>query len=436
MGPVRSQPLLTTQDTKLPTDRVAEALAPAGRCGIDTVEIARIERLLAETPAGDLHKIFSARELEDAGAGPGRAASLAARYAAKEACVKLFPREAALGAIDPADFSVARDNYGAARVVCGPRAADVLGRHRIASIALSLTHDRLTASAVALAERAEAPASLMGRLIFRFLPLRRSIMVANLERVYGNTLSTGEIAALAQAHYGHLWRLSLEFLRFRWLSRKRKAALVRVENIDAFVAAQSQGKGILLLTGHFGNWEVSTIAGIANYPEVHGRFHFVRRPIKPAWLDALVTRRFHSAGFGVIGKRGSLDAILDLLAAGDVIVFPFDQHAAPPDGIEVEFFGHPAWTFKSLAIIALATGAPVLPATSWRESDGRHVLRFDEPLATMESADTNQAIRINTRAYNTVLERLILARPEQWYWVHRRWKTASRKSRKPRPKGA
>ena len=121
MGPVRSQPLLTTRDTKLPTDRVAEALAPAGRCGIDTVEIARIERLLAETPAGDLHKIFSAQELEDAGAGPGRAASLAARYAAKEACVKLFPREAALGAIDPADFSVARDN-SARHELCAARA--------------------------------------------------------------------------------------------------------------------------------------------------------------------------------------------------------------------------------------------------------------------------------------------------------------------------
>ena len=76
---------------------MADALAPAGRCGIDTVEIARIERLLAETPAEDLAKLFSAAELADSGDGPGRAASLAARFAAKEACVKLFPREAALG---------------------------------------------------------------------------------------------------------------------------------------------------------------------------------------------------------------------------------------------------------------------------------------------------------------------------------------------------
>ena len=411
---------------------MADALAPAGRCGIDTVVIARIERLLADTPREDLGKFFSAQELEDSGEGPGRAASLAARFAAKEACVKLFPREAALRQIEPEDFSIARDNYGAPRVVCGPRAADLLARHRIASIAVSLTHDRINASAVAQAERANVVVPLVGRFFFRFLPLRRAVILANLRRVYGESLPEAEIAALAQAHYGHLWHLAGEFLRFRWLSTAHKAALVRVENVEAFGAALQQRKGVLVLTGHFGNWEVATIAGLAHYPDFRGRFHFVRRAIKPRWLDALVTRRFNQAGFGVIGKRGSLDRILDLLAAGDVIVFPFDQHANPPDGIEVDFFGAPAWTFKSLAIIALATGAPVLPATSWREDDGRHVLRFGAPIAPIEADDTNEAIRRTTRAYNAALERLILARPEQWYWVHRRWKTVAPRTAKRR----
>ena len=158
---------------------------------------------------------------------------------------------------------------------------------------------------------------------------------------------------------------------------------------------------------------------------MRGRFHFVRRALKPDWLDALVTRRFRRAGFGVLGKRGSLDAMLDRLARGDVIVFPFDQHAQPPDGIEVDFFGAPAWTFKSLAIIALATGAPVVPATSWREPDGRHVLRFEAPMPAVEHDDTNEAIRLTTRAYNAALERLVLRHPEQWYWVHRRWKNVA-----------
>jgi len=402
---------------------MADAAAPPGRCGIDSVEIARIERLLAETPADGLRQFFTEQELADAGDGPGRAASLAARFAAKEACAKLFPRETSRGQLLPEDFSVRNDNYGVPQVVAAPNAAAAMGLHRIGRIALSLTHDRVSASAVALAEPAVSAAPLAGRILYHCFPLRRDVILANLRRVYGDDVPAEEIRRLAQAHYGHLWRLFGEFLKFRWLSSSRKAALVRVENIEGLAAAVAMGKGVLVLTGHFGNWEVATIAGIGNYPEVCGRFHFVRRAIKPRWLDALVTRRFNKAGFGVLPKRGSLDAILETLAAGDLIVFPFDQHARPPDGIEVEFFGHPAWTFKSLAIIALATGAPVLPATSWREPDGHHVLRFENALTPIECVNTNEAIRMNTRAYNETLERLILARPEQWYWVHRRWKT-------------
>src|SRR5215468_6133806 len=101
------------------------------RCGIDTVDVARIERLLRESPAEDLRKIFSADELRDSGEGPARAASLAARFAAKEACLKLFPRETALGTIAASDFSVARDGYGAPQLVTSERASDVLNRYRV-----------------------------------------------------------------------------------------------------------------------------------------------------------------------------------------------------------------------------------------------------------------------------------------------------------------
>ena len=79
-------------------------------------------------------------------------------------------------------------------------------------------------------------------------------------------------------------------------------------------------------------------------------------------------------------------------------------------------------TLRSLAVIALSTGAPVVPASSWRESAGQHVLRFESPLLAVEHADVNEAIRLSTRAFNQALERLIVRRPEQWWWVHRRWK--------------
>jgi KDO2-lipid IV(A) lauroyltransferase len=407
---------------------MSNAAESASRCGIDTVEIARVERLLREASAEELLRVFSSEELRDSGAGPGRAASLAARFAAKEACLKLFPRETALGALDAADFSVARDNYGAPRVACSPRAEDVLNRHRVDSIALSLTHDRLSASAVALAIARRTDVPLSGRIIFRILPLRRRVVLENLRRAFADTLGDDEIERLAQAHYAHMWTLLLEFVRFPFLSRARLEALARVENEHVVRAAHARGKGVLLLTGHFGNFEVATAAGIASFPEARGKFYIVRRPIRIRWLERFVYGRSLRLGFGMLAKRGSLDAFIQRLEAGDIILFPFDQYAGGREGVEVEFFGHPTGTFRSLAILARATGAPVVPASSWREPDGTHVLRFEEPLAPIECDDYDEEIRRNTRIYNAWLERMILRHPEQWWWVHRRWKSGSREA--------
>ena len=107
-----------------------------------------------------------------------------------------------------------------------------------------------------------------------------------------------------------------------------------------------------------------------------------------------MTRRFRKAGLRRAAEARRAGAILDRLAPATSSCFPFDQHASRKDGVLVEFFGHPAGTFRSLAVIALTTGAPVVPASSWREADGRHVLRFEEPLAPIEHADTNEAIRL------------------------------------------
>jgi KDO2-lipid IV(A) lauroyltransferase len=273
---------------------------------------------------------------------------------------------------------------------------------------------------VALPAQPEAP--LLGRLLYRLAPVRRGVILENLRRVYGEAAPAADLERLAQAHYAHLGRLAWEFLCFPWVSDARRAAMARVENLDLLEAALARGKGVLIVTGHFGNFEVATAAGLASYPHARGRFYFVRRPFKPKWLDDLVTRRFRRAGFGVLPKRGGLEGILDRLNAGDLVVFPFDQHASRKDGVMVDFFGHPAGTFRSVAVLALATGAPVVPASSWREAQGRHVLRFEEALAPIEHADTNEAIRLNTRAYNAALERMIVRHPDQWWWVHRRWK--------------
>ncbi len=395
---------------------------PNSRCGIDTVEIVRIEKLLADLPPEELLKFFSATELSDAGSGAGRAASLAARFAAKEACCKLFPRETSLGKIEPSDFSVQRDAYGAPQVIASPVAQAVLDRHRISAIRLSLTHTDTSASAVALAELRRTEVPWFGKLFFHLLPYRRALVLENLHRVFGDVLPADEIVRLAQSYCAHYIRFLIEFIRLPLMSARKKKSFIRIENMAAPLRAHKKGKGLIFLTGHFGNWEVATVAGITQFPEFKGRLHFVRRPLKPEWFNRFITGRFRRAGFGTLAKRGSLDAMLTLLEQGAVVVFVFDQFAQRPDGIAVDFFGHPAGTFKSPALIAMSTGAPVIPACSWREPDGTHVLRFEEPVEPVECENVSEAIRQNTRAYNAALERMLLRHPEQWIWMHRRWK--------------
>jgi len=283
-----------------------------------------------------------------------------------------------------------------------------------------------------MAESKQIDVPWFGKLLYHLFPFRRDLVHANLRRVFGNALAEVEIRRLAQAYYAHFWRFLIEVFRLPFMSAERKRKFVRVENMEVPIRARDQGKGLFLLTGHLGNWEVSTVAGISQFPHYKNLFHFLRRPLKPAWLNALVDRRFRRAGFGKLPKRGSLDTIVELLGSGAIVVFAFDQHAGKNDGITVDFFGHPAGTFKSLALLALTTGAPVIPAYSWREPDGTHVLRFEEPLPLIECEDAGEAIRKNTSAYNAALERMLLRHPEQWIWMHRRWKIPA----KPHPTAA
>lgn len=398
------------------------------RSSLDTIELSRMETLLPESTSDQLRQIFTDRELVECGQGPDRLKNAADRFTAKEACRKLFHRESALGVVTAIDFEIRLNATGSGRVEPSVAARTVLDRHRIADIRVSVTRSGTTVSAQALADSKQTEVPWFGKLIYYTLPWRRGIVMANLARVFGDVLPEHEMRRIAQAYYAHIARSFMDFVRLRLMSPERKKQWVRVENAESPIRAHNQGRGLLLLTGHMGNWEVATVVGIGQFPQYRNIFHFVRRPLKPKWLNDLITRRFQRSGFGSIAKRGSLDTILELLKAGSIVGFVFDQHAGKGDGIPVDFFGHPAGTFKSLALIALDTGAPVIPASCWREPDGSHVLRFEEPLPLIECEDVGDAIRQNTRAYNAVLERMLLRHPEQWIWMHRRWKVSEKPS--------
>jgi len=394
------------------------------RNGIDTVEISRIEKLLGDLDEVALREFFSEEELNDAGrsTGPARAQKLAARFAAKEACCKLFPKEICLGTIEPYDFSVSRDGYGQPGIIPSERARAVMNRHRVSRISLSMTHTDTSATAIASTEPGEMIVPWYGKFIYHVLPLRRRVVMENLHRVFGETLTETQIAGIAQGFYAHLVKFLGEFMMLPFLSDAKKAALIRIEGVEHLVQAREKGKGVLLLAGHFGNWEVSTVAGMSQFKQYHGLFNFIRRPLKPKWFNDFVMRRFRKAGFGTLDKAGSLDEILELLEQNNIVVSIFDQFTVKKYGIPSEFFGHPAHTFKSLAVLAQFTGAPVIPSSSWREPDGTHVLLFEAPVEIVTEGRTRDIISVNTKRFNEVLERIILRHPEQWIWMHKRWK--------------
>src|SRR4051794_40139226 len=190
----------------------AEAPASA-RCGIDTIEISRMEKFLADTPPEQVAQLFSATELAEAGDGPRRIESLAARFAAKEACCKIFPKETALGTLQPKDFSVRRDNYGAPEIELSANARAVLDLYWIEALRISLTHTEMNASAVATAESRQLEVPWFGKWFYHLVPYRRGVVLNNLRRVFGEVLSEAKIVQLAQAFYGHYFRFFLEIVK-------------------------------------------------------------------------------------------------------------------------------------------------------------------------------------------------------------------------------
>ena len=267
-------------------------------------------------------------------------------------------------------------------------------------------------------------ASRWSKFVYYFFPLRRKIVRDNLRLAFGGGLSGNELKNLAQRFYGHMGMILLENLHTCWLNEREISRLVRIEGEEIVRKAADRKKGVLLLTGHFGNWEITPVGAALQFEMFKGRFHVVRKLLANKVFEKILFRRFYKSGLKVIPKKNALSHVIEALENNDVVAFIMDQYARPDkDGIAVDFFGQKTGTYKSLALIARETGAPVVPTLCYRESYGRHVMKFYEPLPWVEDADADEEIHKNTLAYNQMLETMIRERPEQWLWCHRRWKT-------------
>lgn len=268
------------------------------------------------------------------------------------------------------------------------------------------------------------PVSLTGRLLYRYLPYRKSVIMGNIDQVFKDTLNSKQKKHLARAFYSHLAKSLKEMFLMRFISLKKleeKVDIVGVENVGSVL---EQGRGVLILTGHFGNWEYAPIGGILNFKELQGKFHFIRRTLGNKFIERILFKRYYNAGLNVIPKKNSLEKVIDVLEKNHAVVFVLDQHASivNRDGVAADFFGKKAGTYRSLASFSRHTGVPVIPAAGYRLENGRHVLEFHKPIPWEDCDSAKEALVKNTTNYNKALEQLILAHPEQWLWLHKRWK--------------
>jgi KDO2-lipid IV(A) lauroyltransferase len=215
------------------------------------------------------------------------------------------------------------------------------------------------------------------------------------------------------------WQL-VEFCRMPRYTAGNTQGWLRTEGLEYFQAAEARGKGVLVLTGHLGAWELSSF-----YHSLMGHpMGMVIRRLDNRRLDQYVNRVRCLHGNRVLHKDDFARGLLTAMRQGDTVGILMDTNMTPPQGVFVNFFGIPACTASGLARVALKTGAATLPGFClWHEKEQQYVLRFGPELTVVHTGDHEADVLALTQQCNDVLESWIRRYPDQWLWIHRRWKT-------------
>lgn len=259
----------------------------------------------------------------------------------------------------------------------------------------------------------------LGRLWYRLDGRHRDIALRNLQLALGDELDEKEREAVARENFIHLTRVMLEIPCLRKLSPGNLDRFVIFRGLENFDAALQKGRGLLVLAAHFGNWEMMALA----FSLRHRPIHIVVRPLDNPLVDAVINGIRTRGGNSLIGKKGSVRSILRLLHQGQPVALLMDQNVDWYDGVFVPFFREIACTNKALTVLALRTGAPVVPVYNVRQGDGRYRIVFEPEIPVVRTGDTTRDTEENTARFNRIIEGYVRRHPEQWFWVHQRWKT-------------
>lgn len=280
---------------------------------------------------------------------------------------------------------------------------------------------------------ARAAGAALGALAWHLVPRLRHTGLRNLELAFPQ-MSRAEKTAILRRLYRHLGRQLAEFCRMPHYTRENTRGCIAYDGLQHYLAARDRGRGVLIVTGHLGAWELSSFwHSLMGYP-----MSMVIRRLDNPRVDALVNRIRCLHGNRVLHKDDFARGLLSAMRQGDTVGILMDTNMTPPQGVFVPFFAIPACTASGLARVALRTGAAVLPgflvrnpefeSQRPRESGAgqgtpEYILRFGPEIPLSRSGDDEQDILENTARFTAVIEETVRQFPDQWLWVHRRWKT-------------
>jgi KDO2-lipid IV(A) lauroyltransferase len=261
-------------------------------------------------------------------------------------------------------------------------------------------------------------AQLAGAAYFLRAPLRRTAMF-NLELAYPQ-LSERERRRIVRGMVRQMGWLAGEFSQFPKYTRENIERIVMLDGAENFEAGRRRGKGVIFLTGHMSAWELSSFAhALYGHP-----LHFLVRPLANERVDGLINKYRCLSGNQPIDKNKSARAILKVLDEGGTVGILADVNTILQEGVFVNFFGIPASTTSGLARIALRTDAAVVPGfLSWDGLRRKYRLRFEPVIELSRSGNEETDVLENTARFTRVIEEQVRAHPDQWLWVHKRWKT-------------
>jgi len=280
---------------------------------------------------------------------------------------------------------------------------------------------RLLVTAMGVLPRplARAAGAALGRAVYRVLGRLRHVGQRNLAMAFPEKSEAERREILRWVYHSLGWQLA-EFCQMHRYTLEKAGKFIRYEGLENYLAARAKGKGVFVLTGHLGAWELSSFYhSLAGYP-----MSMVIRRLDNPLVDAFVNRIRSLHGNRVIHKNDFARGLLTAMQQGETVGILMDTNMTPPQGIFVPFFGVPACTASGLARVALRSEAAVLPGfLVWESSEQRYVLHFGPELELIRGSDAAKNIVANTALFTATIESYVRRYPDQWLWVHRRWKT-------------